>query len=194
MVRRICIFGGCGAGKTHLMQRISDKFGHLAVSGDAYMLMANGRHDPKQEPLFAEAMLNNTSWVVEGHLGGVLPIACQRADLVVWLDTPRGLRIRRVMHWMFVAPLTALTRAPSIRVNRVARSRLKYALRSDDTLAAIVAARLKHVPGSTPIIRLRKPEEADRLIAALQVPGASAESVSGQFTKVRPQPTTTSAG
>jgi adenylate kinase family enzyme len=93
---RILVAGTSGSGKTTLAKRISDAVGAPHTEIDALY------HGPGWVPrdsfmLEVAALAAAPTWVTEWQYGKARPLLLRRADLLVWLDLPRVVVMRRVL-------------------------------------------------------------------------------------------------
>src|SRR5215216_500132 len=99
MPRRIAIVGGSGAGKTTLGKRLASLIGGSFVEVDAIQHKAQWTKASEEEIRTAihGALAGKTTWVIDG--------TCERevgdfissgADVIVWLDLPLAIKLRRL--------------------------------------------------------------------------------------------------
>ena len=93
--QRVLVAGATGAGKTTLAAAVARALGVPHVEIDALF------HGPgwTPRPEFAadvRAFAAEPAWVTEWQYGVVRPLLLERADLLVWLDLPRGRVLRQV--------------------------------------------------------------------------------------------------
>jgi adenylate kinase family enzyme len=100
MVHRVIIKGGSGAGKTTLARELAAAYGVPCVELDAL------HHGPGWVPASAEelsarvlaAIDGKQGWVVDGNYDTKLQdLVVGRADLIVWLDLPLHVKLRRLL-------------------------------------------------------------------------------------------------
>jgi adenylate kinase family enzyme len=94
--QRILVAGTSGSGKTTLAGRIAAMVGAPHTEIDALY------HGPDWTPrgsflVDAAAFVAQPTWVTEWQYGKARPILLRRADLLVWLDLPRAVVMRRVL-------------------------------------------------------------------------------------------------
>lgn len=94
--RRILVAGTSGSGKTTLAERIAARVGAPHTEIDALY------HGPNWTPRDSFMMdvaffAAQSTWVTEWQYGRARPLLLQRADLLVWLDLPRAVVMRRVI-------------------------------------------------------------------------------------------------
>jgi adenylate kinase family enzyme len=94
--RRILVAGTSGSGKTTLAGRIAETVGAPHTEIDA---LYHGPNWTPRESFMRDvaAFAAQPTWVTEWQYGKARPLLLQRADLLVWLDLPRSLVMRRVV-------------------------------------------------------------------------------------------------
>ena len=97
-VKRVVVTGANGSGKTHFAQKLSKVLPSAeVVSFDALKLTTDWVQRPKHEVQTAlEEVVAQDSWILEGG-PTLLELALERADVVVWLDTPLWKRAGRLL-------------------------------------------------------------------------------------------------
>jgi adenylate kinase family enzyme len=157
--RRILVAGTSGAGKTTLARALSARLGlpHVEIDG-----LYHGPGWAPRPEFVAEvaAFAARDEWVTEWQYSAVRALLLDRAELLVWLDLPRGRvmaqvgrrtlvrRLRRVVLWNgnVEPPLwTILTGRDHI---------VRWAWRTHGKTAARVRAVLA-APDAPPVVRLR---------------------------------------
>ena len=99
---RVRVVGGSGSGKTSLARRLAARLALPHVELDGLHHRAGWQEAPAHEfraevaAVLAEHERVHGGWVVDGNYGGRLGDVV-RPDLVVWLDYPRTLVLRRVV-------------------------------------------------------------------------------------------------
>ena len=94
--RRILVAGTSGSGKTTLAGRIA------AVAGVPPTEIDSLYHGPGWTPrdsfmLDVATLAGQPAWVTEWQYGIARPVLLERSDLLVWLDLPQSLVMRRVV-------------------------------------------------------------------------------------------------
>ncbi|WP_146056730.1 hypothetical protein [Chromobacterium alticapitis] len=89
------IVGGSGAGKSTLARQLSTRLQLPAVELDAWFWGPGWRRQDGFEARVA-ALAQDERWLAEGCYGAALRLLLPRADLVIWLDYPRGLMAWRI--------------------------------------------------------------------------------------------------
>lgn len=97
-MRRIMIVGQPGAGKSTLAARLSAQTGLPAIHIDKIHWQAGWIERSKADKtrLCCEAE-QQSRWIFEGGHSATWPTRLARADMLVWLDLPVGLRLWRVI-------------------------------------------------------------------------------------------------
>jgi len=94
---RIIVAGTSGSGKTTLAARLGDALGieHIEIDG----LYHGPNWTPR--PSFVADVEDFTAkphWVTEWQYTVVRPLLAERADLMMWLDLPRSVVMRQLVH------------------------------------------------------------------------------------------------
>ncbi|PZR01095.1 MAG: hypothetical protein DI533_08745 [Cereibacter sphaeroides] len=102
--RRIMVFGGAGSGKSTLARRLGALSGLPVIHIDPLYWQPGWVERPRSETraLATEAAMRD-DWVFEGNNSETMDIRAERADLIIFLDMPRHLRIwsilRRILRY-----------------------------------------------------------------------------------------------
>ena len=106
-VQRIMIIGGPGSGKTTLARRLGGLTGLPVVHLDKVSFRPGWVPVPRED-LNAKAILaaHEEQWIIDGNSSETWPYRASRAHLILFLDLPRGARLRRI----FWRTLTTLGR------------------------------------------------------------------------------------
>jgi adenylate kinase family enzyme len=167
--RRVLVAGTSGSGKTTLAGRIAALVGAPHTEIDALY------HGPDWTPrdcFLADvaALAAQPSWVTEWQYGTARPLLLRRADLLVWLDLPRTVVMRRVagrtVHRRLTRtalwngnlepPLSTFFTDPDHIVRWAWRTHHEYPAR----VAAAIASR-----EDLTVVRLTRPREVERWLA-----------------------------
>jgi adenylate kinase family enzyme len=95
---RIVVIGTSGSGKTTLARQLAQKLGVPHIEMDALHWEPNWKE--ADSAIFRERVEAATSapqWTIDGGYSRVRPIVWGRANMVVWLDYPRHVVMRRLM-------------------------------------------------------------------------------------------------
>jgi len=94
---RIVIVGANGAGKTWLANRLGHALGMPVVHNDALTLTTGWARRSREDVARRRSeALRGPRWIIEGGPSILVPDVLDRATQVVWLDTPRGVRLWRI--------------------------------------------------------------------------------------------------
>lgn len=101
-MRRVCVVGNSGSGKTHLARRLAQRLELPHVELDALFHRAGWQETPAEEfradvrRTLGQHLASHGGWVVDGnyrrHIGDAVD-----ADTYLWLDYPRRVVTRRVV-------------------------------------------------------------------------------------------------
>ncbi|HEX4197708.1 MAG TPA: hypothetical protein VHZ26_09715 [Caulobacteraceae bacterium] len=98
-MRRIVILGNAGSGKSTLARRLGERLNLPVVHLDV-LFWEPGWTEPDNDAFRARvrASMAGDAWISEGNYARrTFDLRLPRADLVIWLDTPRLTCIRRVI-------------------------------------------------------------------------------------------------
>jgi adenylate kinase family enzyme len=172
-MQRVSVVGNSGAGKSTLSRGLAARLGATHVELDAIF------HQPGWTPLEVEEFRRRVGeaiagqrWVVDGNHSAVRDLVWAQADVVVWLDLPRSIVMRRVL-WRTVS--RGLLRRMLWNGNR---ERLSNIFRLDPEQSIIVWAWTRHAVyrsryeaaatdpawGHLHFVRLRTPREVDAFL------------------------------
>lgn len=104
-LRRIMIIGGSGSGKSTLARDLGALTGLPVIHIDPMYWAPGWVQRPVEETrALSLAAAAGERWVFEGNHVETMDARAERADLIVFLDLPRGLRLRRALwrslrHW-----------------------------------------------------------------------------------------------
>lgn len=170
-MRRIIILGSPGSGKSTLARRLGERLGLPVVHLDV-LFWEPGWTEPDNEVFRARvsAAIAGDGWVTDGnYISRTFDLRMPRADLIVWLETPRHVCIRRVLVRSALArprPDLAAGCEEGFRDNGFGEF-FAYAWNFDKvTRPRIEAARLAMAP-QTPVVRLKNRRQIDAFIASL---------------------------
>ena len=95
-VRRVMVVGAPGSGKSTLARVIGARTGLPVHHMDMIHWLPGWVERPRAEKIpMARAVEASERWVFEGGLSATYDTRAARADLIVWLDLPVGLRLWR---------------------------------------------------------------------------------------------------
>jgi adenylate kinase family enzyme len=103
---RIYIIGTSGSGKTTLAKQLADILGHPHIDLDPVRYpQGRGRLSHEESIAAAKEIADQQSWIAEGiYLYWVEPLL-DRANHIVWVDTPRNKAVFRIMRRYLVNKL-----------------------------------------------------------------------------------------
>ena len=99
MGRKISVIGSCCSGKTTLAAQLAQRLGVPHVELDALHHGPNWREATADElrAKVEETLAKVDGWVVDGNYMGKLgTYVIDRADMIVWLDLPLRMLLRRI--------------------------------------------------------------------------------------------------
>lgn len=178
--RRIRVVGNTGSGKTTLARAAAERLGVLHVELDE-VFWAEGwtkRDLDEARAILRErlATAGGAGWVADGNWNRVRQGMLDDADVVVWLDYPRRLVMRRVIARTL---RRGLTRQELWHGNR---ERLGNLLRRDPDQNVVLWSWTQHgryretyaalAASDARVVRLAGPREADAWLAGLRRVGA----------------------
>jgi adenylate kinase family enzyme len=95
---RIAIIGSSGSGKSTLARRVGERLGLPVVHMDQlYWTPGWVEQDPAVWRASVDAAAAGDRWVIEGVGSSASALRFARAQVIVWLETPRGLCLWRAM-------------------------------------------------------------------------------------------------
>ena len=101
-MKRIMIVGGPGSGKSTLARQLGARTGLPVHHMDKLHWQENWIARPAEEKIaLVRAVEAQDCWILEGGISTTYANRVARADLVVWLDLPVGLRLWRVTKRLF---------------------------------------------------------------------------------------------
>jgi len=175
-VRRVSIVGPAGSGKTTLSGDWQDFRGLPYVKVDALQVIDSCvRASPEEFLRRIEEVASQESWILDGNvdISGVYhaaDTAWERADLVIWLDLPRRILMRRLLVRTAIRALrrSALSEATHQRwrdlfVFDPNRSVLAWTWSEQPRLRDAYESQVGDPRWSARVVRLRRPHDARRL-------------------------------
>ena len=95
---RIAVIGSPGSGKSTLSRQIAEKSGHPLIHLDYEHWRPGWIAPPKDEwRAMQEKWVQGERWIIDGNYNGTLELRFAAADLVILLDLPGLLCLRRVI-------------------------------------------------------------------------------------------------
>lgn len=102
-MQRVMIVGGPGSGKSTLARLLGDRTGLPVFHMDHIHWKSGWVERPADEKTrMAEEVHRRESWIFEGGHSRTYAARVARADTMIWLDIPVGLRLWRVIRRMLV--------------------------------------------------------------------------------------------
>lgn len=97
-MQRVMIIGAPGSGKSTLARSIGERTG-LPVQHIDHIHYLSGWVDRVQEDKLAllHEVQVRERWIIEGGISETWAARAARADTLIWLDRPVGIRLRRVL-------------------------------------------------------------------------------------------------
>lgn len=170
-LNRIMIVGQCGSGKSTLAQRLGERTGIPVVHVDKIHWMPGWVERSKSEKTrLCLEVEGRDQWVFEGGHSMTWPSRLARADMVVWIDLPVSLRLRRVL-WR---SLTGWRRSrPDMAEGCPERLRmlpefLHYIWTSRHSARARIGSLLATAPGRTEVVHLRSVRQVDDFVRTFE--------------------------
>ena len=174
MLARISVAGDSGSGKTTVSRAIAARLGLTHVELDDLFHGPNWSAPPEEEfrRRVAETLDGLDGWVADGNYTGSLDdVVLERAELLVWLDLPLHVCLRRIWGrtWRRIRTREELWSAKN-------RETLRGAFFSRDSLFLwTLKAHFRHrrewparfaAYPQLEVVRLRTPREVERWLAA----------------------------
>lgn len=176
-MQRIVILGNAGSGKSTLARAIGERLGLPVVHLDR-LFWSPGWVEPEAEVFRNQVRLAvaGEAWVCEGNYSRrTFDLRLPRADLIIWLDTPRWVCLKRViLRSLSRRPRADLPAGCSERLNWEFVEFLKFVWGFDGAYRrGIEAMRVAIGPG-VPVVHLRGGREVVEFLVGLgEVDGRS---------------------
>lgn len=101
-MKRVMIVGGPGSGKSTLARSLGAMTGLPVHHMDLIHHLPGWKERPRPEKVaMAHAVEAQEAWIFEGGLSATYETRLARADTLIWLDLPVGLRLWRVTKRLF---------------------------------------------------------------------------------------------
>ncbi len=169
-MQRIVILGNAGSGKSTLARALGRHVGVSVVHLDK-LFWEPGWVEPDGEQFrarVAEALAGD-AWVCEGNYARrTFDLRLPRADLVIWLDTPRLLCLYRVvMRSVLNRPRPYIPEGCSEKLDRAFLAFLKYVWTYDHAYRPGIEARRLTVGPQVPTLHLRGKKQIAEFVDSL---------------------------
>ncbi|WP_258308184.1 adenylate kinase [Streptomyces sp. NWU339] len=134
LVKKIALFGPPASGKTTIAKKLSDSLGLPHTDLDEILFTGDGTLPLDEFRIEADRITRGASWVVEGNYSKLADVVWHRAEVLVWLDLPLLLVVRRIVYRSLrqLAGLDTSAQARRLTWNRAffgRRSLLRTAIR-----------------------------------------------------------------
>ena len=97
-MRKILVIGCCGAGKSTLSKKLSDRLGLPIIHLDQVYWKPNWVETPKLEfEKEVAELIQNNAYVMDGNYSSTLAMRLKEADTLIYLDYPTWLCFWRVI-------------------------------------------------------------------------------------------------
>ncbi len=96
-MKKVALFGPPASGKTTVARKISSVLGLPHTNLDDVLFSDSGTLPFDDFRAAAERITRGESWVVEGNYSKLADVVWHRADVLVWLDLPLWLVVRRII-------------------------------------------------------------------------------------------------
>lgn len=161
-MQRIVILGNSGSGKSTLARALGRRLGLPVVHLDA-LFWEPGWVEPDAEQ-FRERVLDavaGDAWVCEGNYARrTFDLRLSRADLVVWLDTPRlTCLLRVIIRSLMRRPRPDLAAGCSEKLDREFLTFLKFVWQFDHGYRPGIEAKRLAIGPQVPVVHLRGSRE-----------------------------------
>ncbi|PWB32887.1 AAA family ATPase [Pseudomonas sp. SDI] len=179
-MERIVILGNAGSGKSTLARAIGERLQIPVVHLDT-LFWEPGWVEPDAEQFRARVRqaVAPDAWVCEGNYSRrTFDLRMPRAQLVIWLDTPRTVCLKRVLlRSVMNRPRPDLAAGCREKLDREFLTFLKYVWTYDNDYRPSIEAMRVAVGGHVPVIHLRGKQQIaaflDSLPAGATIPYSS---------------------
>lgn len=166
--KRVIVFGSTGAGKSTLVEFISQKFGLPIINMDTLSREAGKSKTPEETfALSTIKSIENDSWILDGSYAIVQDIVWPRAEAIVWLDYSGWIVMwrlfKRSLYRIFLRkkserPGKARIVSADKRTQTYLRSVFTHNKRRQQYFATLYKSKNRHLH----IIRLCGPKDAEK--------------------------------
>jgi adenylate kinase family enzyme len=96
-MRRVLILGCSGAGKSTFARCLAERTGLPLIHLDQLYWQPGWQEPtPQQWRITVERELARDAWIMDGHMGGTIPLRLRAADTAIFFDFPTRICVRRV--------------------------------------------------------------------------------------------------
>ena len=97
-MKKILILGCCGAGKSTLARQLNAKTGIEIIHLDQYYWKANWQEtEPTEWKKRVQKLADRPVWIMDGNYGSTLDMRIEKADTIIYLDSPTYLNLWRII-------------------------------------------------------------------------------------------------
>lgn len=173
-LQRVMIVGGPGSGKSWLARRLGEISGLPVYHMDhVHWLPGWVERDPREKDMLTREIQGRPAWIFEGGHSRTYRERAARAQMLIWLDLPAGVRMRRVLFRSIrgsgkVRPDMAAGCAEYF--GRQTLDFLRFIWRTRETSRQPVQRLIANPPAGLRIAHLRSRAEVKAFIAACYSP------------------------
>ncbi len=169
MVQRVAIVGQPGSGKSTLALRLGEITG-LPVFHMDHIHWRPGwqERDRTERVALALEILAKRAWILEGGLSIINETRAARAEVLIWLDFPLGLRVWRVLKrtiFYFGRSRPDLQRDCREGLNPEMFRFWRYIFRTRHSARKRIEASLVTAPDTLNVIRLTNPRQVSEFLS-----------------------------
>lgn len=167
LVKKFALFGPPASGKSTIAKKLSASLSIPHTDLDEILFTEKGPLPLDEFRGEAETVTRGDSWVVEGNYSKLADVVWHRADVLVWLDLPLSLVVRRIVCRSLrqLAGLDTSTQAQRLTWNRAffgRRSMLRTAIRKYRNNRPRYAQQVAETAAlGVRVVRVRSGREAD---------------------------------
>lgn len=162
-MRRVCVIGCSGAGKSRLAVQMGEVFDLPVIHLDRYFWRPGWVPSPQEEWwAVQEELVRREEWILDGNYTSSLHIRLPRADTVVFLDYPRSLCLRRAVKRALLQWGWEVAPGCHERLGRSHLEFLRYIWRLPDETRPRVVAAVERYARSARVLRFESPPATRR--------------------------------
>lgn len=166
--RRILLIGCPGAGKSTLATALGQRLALRVIHLDSLWWLAGWQEStPAEFDQKLAEVLALPEWIIDGNFIRTLPARVAAADLVIWLDFPRLLCLRRAL-WraMLFYGRTRPDMTPGCP-ERIDLEFLRYIWSFQEKVRPRIEAALEAGNGTLQVVRVTSPRDAARFLSSM---------------------------